>query len=218
MKIHDALTPTADGVPLICEEATCGAIYIVRNPLDLAVSNAHHNRTDIDSAITSMADESNSLVRQGRSLSGQLHQKLLSWSSHVKSWVDATGLDVCLIRYEDMLRRPLEAFGRAVGFCSLRTIRNGWRGQSGFHRLKPSKSRKIGPGSKETPSGVTCFFRKGMSGSWRESLTAGQVRRIVRDHGGGHAAVRISVRGRRGPLRPETPLDPWRILPGNRKL
>ena len=183
MKIHDACTYTSEGLPLVSGEGVLGSVYIVRNPLDVAVSNAHHNGTDIDTAITRMADESHVLANEGKKLRDQLPQKLLSWSSHVKSWIDAAGLPVCVIRYEDMLSQPLETFCRAARFCGLpddpARIEKAIRFSS-FETLKDQENKTR---FTETPSGVAGFFRKGKSGSWRESLTPEQIRRIISDHG-----------------------------------
>ena len=41
VKVHDACLHTAGGVPLFPPGATLGAVYLVRNPLDVAVSYAH---------------------------------------------------------------------------------------------------------------------------------------------------------------------------------
>jgi hypothetical protein len=41
LKIHDAYTYTEGGVPLVPAEATCGAVYMLRHPFDVAVSFAH---------------------------------------------------------------------------------------------------------------------------------------------------------------------------------
>ena len=40
-KVHDAYTFLADGQPLFPPQATAGAIYLIRNPLDVCVSYAH---------------------------------------------------------------------------------------------------------------------------------------------------------------------------------
>ena len=49
----------------------------------------------------------------------QLVQKLLTWSGHVLSWVDEPGLNVLVVRYEDMHRDPEAAFGAMVRFAGL---------------------------------------------------------------------------------------------------
>ena len=47
-----------EGVPLVTMECTAGAIYILRNPLDVAISFAHHFGIPIDVAIEQMANPS----------------------------------------------------------------------------------------------------------------------------------------------------------------
>ena len=42
-KTHDACTNLADGEPMLSRKATAGAIYLIRNPLDVAVSFAYHS-------------------------------------------------------------------------------------------------------------------------------------------------------------------------------
>src|SRR5579864_5134260 len=54
VKTHHALVMDR-GVPLINFAVTAGAVYIVRNPLDVAISFAKHMGTSIDEAIEQMA-------------------------------------------------------------------------------------------------------------------------------------------------------------------
>ena len=51
MKIHDAYTLVADNQPLIPTAASTGALYFIRNPLDVAVSFAHHSGWDYDTKL-----------------------------------------------------------------------------------------------------------------------------------------------------------------------
>jgi len=46
----------------------------------------------------------------------QTQQILTSWSDHVISWVDRSRLPVYVIRFEDMLDDPRNAFGKAMVF------------------------------------------------------------------------------------------------------
>ena len=43
------------GVPTVTFEATAGAIYVVRNPMDVAISYSHHLGTSLDATIHYMA-------------------------------------------------------------------------------------------------------------------------------------------------------------------
>lgn len=52
LKVHDAFTTNAQGMPILSKRATAGAVYLIRNPLDVAVSYAHYRN---DSAATTVA-------------------------------------------------------------------------------------------------------------------------------------------------------------------
>ena len=70
------------GVPLITMDCTAGAIYVVRNPLDVVLSFADHYGLSIDRAIEAMARD------DGLTAPTELHVRefISSWSRHVKSW------------------------------------------------------------------------------------------------------------------------------------
>jgi hypothetical protein len=51
IKTHDAYTLIAAGEPLIPSDVTQGAIYVTRDPLDIAVSFAHHLNENIEVTI-----------------------------------------------------------------------------------------------------------------------------------------------------------------------
>ena len=56
VKIHSAMMQTA-GHPSVNMQVTAGAIYIVRNPLDVALSFAHHLGSSVDDVIEKTRDQ-----------------------------------------------------------------------------------------------------------------------------------------------------------------
>ena len=104
-----------DDVPTINPEATAGAIYIVRNPLDVVVSYANQYDVSHDRAIKSFGSEGTIVPNHGP----LVVQYLGNWSDHVRSWLDAPGLKPHLIRYEDMARKPDKAFRGVIKFLGL---------------------------------------------------------------------------------------------------
>jgi aryl sulfotransferase len=181
IKVHDAYTYLEDGTPLM-GTVNAKAIYIMRNPLDVAVSFANHASKDLDRIIKNMADESFTFCKNQKSLANQLRQQLLTWGAHVESWAQATEIPVHLVRYEDMKLSPIKTFSDAVLFmgldCSEEQIKTAIE-LSDFKKLKAEEKER---GFREKPSGVESFFRKGEVGDWRNHLTEAQRDRIIADH------------------------------------
>lgn len=182
-KIHDAYRMTREGRPITDDAATRGAVYILRNPLDVAPSLAAHSGTDIDTAIARMGDPGHALARATRALPGQLLQRIGSWSDHVTSWVDAPGLVPHLLRYEDMLARPDESFGAALAFLGQARDADNVARAVRLCRFETLARQEAERGFRERPAQAERFFRQGRAGGWREVLSPGQVARILADHG-----------------------------------
>jgi len=181
-KIHDAFITTSEGLPLIPAQATICALYFVRNPLDIAVSFAHHANISLNASVAAMNNNNYTFCSKNSRLHMQLQQKLLSWSNHVWSWTAQTNFPVMVIRYEDMMLEPFITFSKAVKFCGLNNnddeIQEAIR-KSSFSELQ--KQEKENGFREKGPDSVT-FFRKGKIGSWKEELTAELVEIIRSDH------------------------------------
>jgi Sulfotransferase domain len=181
-KVHDAYTLLPDGQPVFPTDVTAGAVYILRNPLDVAISFAHYSALPIDRIIEVLA----SGYREPRKPAvGMLTQRLLPWSEHVLSWIDGPPFPVHVVRYEDLHDRPLDAFSGLARFCGLpsdgasvdRAIRH-----SSFENLQAQERDR---GFVERPEMASAFFREGRANAWRGVLSDSQVKMIV----GRHAAV-----------------------------
>jgi hypothetical protein len=181
-KIHDAYSRRPDGRPLVDDIATLGAVYIIRNPLDVAPSLANHNNVDIDTAIAQMSDPAHALARSGRKLSAQLLQRLGTWSHHVQSWVDACDLKTYVLRYEDMQANPVASFDLAFRFLGLPDRPEKLTRAIADCRFEKLAAQEEMNGFRERPAKTARFFRKGMVGDWRNTLTKEQAFRVVRDH------------------------------------
>lgn len=182
MKIHDAFTRSSDGTLLISSLATRGTIYLLRNPLDVAVSFAHHNACDIDTMIRLMSDESYCLCPRSDRLVNQFRQRLLSWSAHVTGWVDSLGTRLHLMRYEDMVHNTLETFTNAVHFAQLPDDPVRIQKALRFSDIRELQRQEQAHGFKEKSTKADTFFRKGETGSWRYVLTDRQAQQIINDH------------------------------------
>lgn len=181
MKVHDAYTLNTKNFPIIPASATKGVIYILRNPLDVAVSYAHHSHKPIDISVKNLCDESFTIAQSNHDLSNQLLQLLLSWSGHVNSWVES-GLRVHLMRYEDMITDPLTTFKGMLEFMGFEINEERLRQAVDFSSFDTLKKLEKEKGFKEKPTKAASFFRKGKIGSYREELTQEQIDIIVEYH------------------------------------
>lgn len=181
-KIHDAYTYIRDDNPLIPTQGCLGAIYFIRNPLDVSVSFANHLSCTIDDAIAYMGNREYAFCSGKYRQYDQLRQQLLSWSLHVNSWVSAKNMNLLIIRYEDMKQHPEETFIKAVQFLGLDKTREAIElahRQSSIAHLQQLETIN---GFREKPANVKQFFRKGIVGDWQTALTEQQVKRIISDH------------------------------------
>ena len=182
LKVHDAYRPSEELEPLFPADVTARAIYIIRNPLDVTVSVAHHHGISLDCAVSRVCSITSLAARPGR-LSDQLEQVLLSWSGHVRSWVDEPQLPVQVVRYEDMILDPHRTFAALVEACGL--ILDGHRLERAvaFSRFDVLRAQERETGFAERPSSAETFFREGRVGAWRGALTSSHVQRLRETHG-----------------------------------
>ena len=115
IKTHHALVMDR-GVPTINFAVTSGAVYIVRNPLDVAISFSHHMSSTIDIAIMEMAQKGLETGVSDKSV----YEVYGSWSQHVESWTRKPHRTVYVQRYEDMLADPVKTFGALARHLLLR--------------------------------------------------------------------------------------------------
>ena len=182
VKTHEAWTLNSRGNPIFPEEITKGVLYIIRNPLDIAISYSFHNNDTIDETISILNDDSSRLCDKKDKINTQTQQILTSWSNHVCSWTDDSKLPVHIIRYEDMLDHPLNSFKSAIDFLNLEyeeseiieAINN-----SSFDTLKVMETSN---GFKERGINSNAFFRTGKSREWETELSKNQASKIVKHH------------------------------------
>ena len=175
---------TNKGEALFPLDVTAGVVYIVRNPLDMAASCAHHWGVSVDKAVENMCDPEFIIARSLGGLSDQLRQRMLSWSGHVQSWLDESGLPVHAVRYEDLCRDPEAAFGEVVRFCGLPPDVARVRKAVAFSDFSELQRQEREKGFRERPVlAPGPFFRRGQAGSWREELPSELAKRLIDTHG-----------------------------------
>lgn len=176
VKTHNFLGEYA-GRPLISMEYTAGAIYIVRNPLDVAISFAHHFGLAIDEAIAQMNHPTMGTPTTDR----VARQVYSSWSINVESWTGRPMPSLHVMRYEDMYARPQQAFGALAAFLGVNPPAERLRRAIENSSFKTLQEQERQQGFVERTE-HSRFFREGRPGQWRDVLTAEQVRRIAEDH------------------------------------
>ena len=178
VKTHNRAA-SIDGHPLHNPEVGAAAIYVLRNPLDVAISMTEHFGLTLDQAIDTLAEE------QAGTLNDALYvsQSLGSWSQHVAGWADQAGPRLLVLRYEDMLEKPGKTLAkaaklvaptadrarveRAVKHASFRELAQLERRDGFAERSEKSKRQ---------------FFRVGRANQWREVLSRDQIGRVVTAH------------------------------------
>ena len=182
-KIHDAYTCINNGSPLIPSQGCLGALYFIRNPLDVAISFANHSSCSIDQAIENMSNKTFAFCKGKYRQHHQLRQWLLSWSLHVQSWASVQDMNVLVLRYEDMKQNSLFTFTKAIEFLGLDRSQNAIKQALDNASIDNLQRQEAQYGFNEKPARVGHFFRKGIVGDWQQTLTPIQINRIINDHG-----------------------------------
>jgi hypothetical protein len=178
IKTHNACL-TVHGVPLCTPEVTAGAIYVLRDPRDVAVSYSAYTGQSVDQIIAFM----NKSQAANRGTAAQVFELLGSWSMHVESWARQDDRKTLLLRYEDMLQRPEDCFGRVIGFLGGTAEAERLARAIGFSSFPVLAAQETAYGYAANALGsASAFFRVGQAGQWRDVLTNAQRLRIEMDH------------------------------------
>ncbi len=104
------------GTLTITPDVTAAVVYLVRNPLDIAVSYSEFRGRDVDATIKLM-NLSGRILPRSKSTSYQL---IGSWAENVESWTRKPHKRLLIVRYEDLLENPLTEFKRIVRFLRMK--------------------------------------------------------------------------------------------------
>ena len=164
--------------PMHNAAVTAGAIYVVRNPLDVAVSMTHHFGLTLDEAIERLGNENVATANDATFVT----QVLSSWSMHVKSWADLASDRILVLRYEDLVEKPAKQFAKVARLVGIgqdrarieRAVRH-----AAFQSLASMEKKH---GFVEVSDKATRFFREGRTNQWREAMSREQVKRVVDAH------------------------------------
>lgn len=183
IKIHEQYTSSKNGSsPIIPVDCSLLALYLIRNPLDVAVSFAYHNGWSFNKIIDSMGKNLRLNERKKGTGTHLLSEELGTWSEHVNSWVKNYLVKVEVVRYEDMFHTPFKTFKNAVTVIGLdvsdEKIQQAIEASS-FKNLRQQEEKAY---FQEKNPKTDFFFRKGKIGSWREELNKQQINKVINDH------------------------------------
>ena len=175
VKTHNAMV-TDLGTPMVNPGVTAGAVYIVRNPLDVAVSYSHHLDASIDKTIELMNMEGMQ-VGNREEMAYEVHG---AWWENVYSWTHKPNPALFVMRYEDMLENPQKIFGDLARFLMINVTGEQVEAAieaSSFERLK---SQELEKGFVEKPREEMSFFREGRANQWQKVLSNSQVDAVIK--------------------------------------
>ena len=171
LKTHNAMC-TVNKNKFTNKENTLGAIYIVRDPRDVAVSFSYHMGKTLTEIVNNMIDKeyliSESDFMTEKKVSGST--LLSSWSNHYNSWKNYKSI---IIKYEDLVRNTADKFYeivlylnelygtkvdekkilKSIELTNFKNLQN-LEKEHGFEEITISKT----------------FFREGKIGSWKKKL------------------------------------------------
>ncbi len=160
----------------IPKEVTARAIYLVRDPRDVALSFSKHMDLSVEKIVELMNEEGFLLGTET-----DLQWSVDTWSAHVKSWAETEDFPVIVVRYEDLRAEPEKWFSKMLDFCGVEVDEKKVERAVENTQLKKLQHKEAQHGFYE--SSTSTFFGKGGVGAWRDKLPDDLRTRIEREHG-----------------------------------
>jgi hypothetical protein len=165
--------------PLIDPDLTAGAIYIVRNPIDVAVSAANHYGVGVDAMVAHMADPNFRTAPSDR----HVVEYVSSWSQNVASWTWRPHPKIIVLRYEDLFAAPEQKFSELVEFLGLKPPSSQFARALRYSNFAALSEQEQKQGFKERSGSASAFFRHGQPGEGSKVLPANLIQSILDTHG-----------------------------------
>jgi aryl sulfotransferase len=183
VKTHDNYRLNHDNEPIFGRDPTMRALYVVRDPRDVAVSLAHHYGCTLDKGVMYLNESSASIGPQIKRYVNRFDDVLCNWTEHARSWLEQTDMPVHLLRYEDLLAEPVSTLTAAIDFLDLQVTPEAVARAVRFSAFDQLQQQERDTGFRERLKSSTApFFRAGRAGAWSGVLSAEQARRIVDAH------------------------------------
>lgn len=178
VKTHNA-RDRAFGVELILPRYTRAAVYILRDPLDVAVSYARHYGQTPSEAARAISRPDNTTAADATSVK----QYLGNWSDHVTGWTATTDFPVRVMRYEDMKADPEKAFAGLLGFLGIPADAERLERAIRFSSFDEMRRQESATPFIERSANLDRFFHTGETGQWKETLSPEDVAFLRERHG-----------------------------------
>jgi len=164
LKTHDC-NMAVSGISQIPMDITLSCIYIVRDPRDIALSiKNHYGLKNNQDAVVKLLDENNMNIAKNEGLLS-LH---LSWKVHINSWVRELPYPVLIVKYENLLEKPVETFGQIIKFLNFKYDKSLIEKSIDSCSFKNMQKQEINHGFKESVGKQ--FFHKGKAKRWKTEL------------------------------------------------
>ena len=182
LKTHNAMCTINKG-KFTNQENTLGAVYIVRDPRDVAVSFSYQLGISLTEVVDLMINKEHLISEKDFALEKKESGSTLlsSWSNHYNSWKNYNLSKILIIKYEDLIKKTFEKFYEIVLYLSklekieidVKRITKSIE-LTKFHNLQDLEKKY---GFEETTLSKT-FFRKGKIGSWKQELNKDLTKKI----------------------------------------
>ncbi|MBT5434024.1 MAG: sulfotransferase domain-containing protein [Alphaproteobacteria bacterium] len=159
-------------------KVTAGAIYLIRNPLDIVISYADHQGLTIDQQIELLNLEN----YETPNADTLVNEPMGSWSQHVESWTGRPNPALYVMRYEDMVANPVKAFSGLVKYLQIDAPRSRIERAVKNSSFKVLRHQEELHGFAEKTIAQKNFFRSGKCGEWKDVLSEEQVAAICNNH------------------------------------
>ncbi|NGM24194.1 sulfotransferase domain-containing protein [Roseomonas stagni] len=175
-KTHDRFAGE-DGAPSLGAAAR-GAVYLLRDPRDVAISLAYHLGATVDEALARMTDPAHHFGG-----ARQLPYLLGDWGGHVAGWTGQGLTPTHVVRYEDLRRDTAAVLRGVLRFLGGQATEVEVSRAIAHSSLEALQGQEAAKGFRERQPGQARFFRAGQVGEWQRVLTPAQLETIEEHFG-----------------------------------
>jgi hypothetical protein len=152
-------------------------IYVVRHPLDVALSYADFNGQTLEFAIQAMCESGACLTHKDLGI----FEVRGSWAEHVGSWLKGPECPLLLVRYEELRSQTEEILKSILAFLGAPVISDRVKQAVEASRFDRVRAQEAAHTFNEAPDTLKSglFFRKGQSFQWLRDLSPDHAYRLA---------------------------------------